>query len=101
MISNWFLYQRQQKNVIISAIRGEGVVSKTVDTKMLQMVRNNDISFVKTVAHDQLYHLVINKINHHYSDWVFHVAMVTPSKNPNWRPSAQVSDFIYIFLKKI
>ena len=56
------------------------------------MVRNNDISFVKTVAHDQLSHLVINKINH--------VAMVTTSKNPNWRPSAQVSDFIYIFLKK-
>ena len=67
------------------------MVSKTVDTKMLQTVRNNDISFGKVVAHDQLSHLVINKSNH--------VAMVTTSKNPKWRPSAQVSDFIY-FLKK-
>ena len=68
-----------------------GVVSKTVDTKMLQTVRNNDISFGKVVAHCQLFHLVINKINH--------IAMVATSKNPKWRPSAQVSDFICIFFK--
>ena len=65
------------------------MVSKTVDTKMLQMVMNNDISFGKVVAHDQLYHLVMNKINH--------VAMVTTSKNPKWRPSAQVSDLKFLF----
>ena len=68
-----------------------GVVSKTVDTKTLQTVRNNGILLGKIVAHDQLSrsHLVINKINH--------VAMVTTSKNPKRRPSAQVSDFIYFF----
>ena len=44
----------------------------------------------KVVAHDQLSHLVINKINH--------VAMVTTSKNPKWRPSAQFLDFIYFFI---
>ena len=56
------------------------------------MVRNNDISFVKTVAHDQLSHLVINKINH--------VAMVTTSKNPNWRPISPSFGFYIYFLKK-
>ena len=65
------------------------MVSKTVDTKTLQTVRNNGILLGKIVAHDQLSHLVINKINH--------VAMVTTSKNPKRRPSAQVSDFIYFF----
>ena len=67
------------------------MVSKSVDTKMLQTVRNNDVSFGKVVAHDQLSHLVINKINH--------VAMVTTSNNSKWRPSAQVSDFRYFFKK--
>ena len=57
--------------------------------QMFQTVRNNDVSFGKVVAHDQLSHLVINKINH--------VAMVTTSKNPKWWPSAQVSDFIFLF----
>ena len=65
------------------------MVSKSVDTKMLQTFRNNDISFGKVVAHNQLSHLVINKI--------YHVAMVTTSKNPKWRPSAEVSNFIYFF----
>ena len=69
------------------------MVSKTVDTKMLQTVWNNDISFGKIVAHDQLPHLVINKIDH--------VAMVTTSKNPKWRPSAQVSDFIHLLKKQL
>ena len=64
------------------------MVSKTVDTKMLQTVMNNDISFGKVVAHDQLSHLLINKNNH--------VAMATIFKNPKWRASAQVSDFIYL-----
>ena len=50
------------------------MVSKTVDTKMLQTVRNNDIFIGKVVAHDQLSHLVINKINL--------IVMVTASKNP-------------------
>ena len=58
--------------MLLNAI-GEGVVSKTVGTKMLQTVRNNDISFGRVVAHEQQSHLVINKINH--------VAMVTTSKN--------------------
>ena len=53
---------------------------------MLQAVRNNDILFGKVAAHNQLSHLVINKISH--------VAMVTTSKNPKWRSSAQVSDFM-------
>ena len=35
------------------------MVNKTVDTKMSQKVRNNDSSFGKVVAHDQLSHLVI------------------------------------------
>ena len=47
------------------------MVSKTIDTKMLQTVRNNDNSFGREVARDQHSHLVINKINH--------VAMVTTS----------------------
>ena len=47
---------------LLEMMRGEGVVSKTVDTKLLQTVRNNDISFGKVVAHDQLSHLIINKI---------------------------------------
>ena len=55
------------------------------------MDRNNDISFHKVVAHDQLSYLVINKINH--------VAMVTTSKNPKWQPPAKVSDFRYFFKK--
>ena len=55
------------------------------------MNRNNDSSIGKVVAHDQLSHLVINKINH--------VAMVTTSRIPKWRPSAQVSDFIFFFKK--
>ena len=67
------------------------MVSKTIDTKMLQTVRNNDISFGKEVARDQHSHLVINKINH--------VAMVTTSKNPKWRPLVHVSEFIYFFKK--
>ena len=58
------------------------MVSKTFRTKVLQAVRNNDISFGKFVAHDQLPHLVINKTNQ--------VAIVTTSKNPKWRPSTQV-----------
>ena len=37
-------------------------MSKTVDSKMLQTVRNHDISFGKVVAHDQLSHLVLNKL---------------------------------------
>ena len=66
------------------------MVSKTVKTKMLQTVWNNDISFGKVFAHDQLSYLVTNNFNL--------VAMVTSSKNPKWQPSAQVSDFV-IFLK--
>ena len=66
------------------------MVGKTVDTKMWQTVWNNDISFGKIFAHDQLSHLVIAKINH--------VAMVTTFKNSKWRPSAQVSDFTYIYI---
>ena len=51
-------------------MRGKGVVSKTVDTKMLQtVIRNSNISFGKVVSHDQLSNLVVNRINH--------VAMIT------------------------
>ena len=46
------------------------MVSKTVDTKMLQtVIRNSNISFGKVVTHDQLSNLVVNRINH--------VAMIT------------------------
>ena len=70
------------------------MVSKTIDTNMLQTVRSNHISFGKEVAQDQLSHLVINKINH--------VAMVTTSKNPKWRTYQPPSFGSYIFfLKKL
>ena len=49
---------------------------------MLQTIRNNEISFGKVVAHDQLSHLEINKVNH--------VAMVITSKT-------QVSDLYFFF----
>ena len=66
------------------------MVIKTVDTKMLQMFKSNNTSFGKVVENDQLCHLVINKII---------VAIVTTFKNPKWRTSAQVLDFIYFFKK--
>ena len=76
--------------MITFAIRRKAVwLAKRRSKKMLQTVRNNDISFDKVVAHDQLSHLVINKIND--------VAMATTSKNPKWNPLTQTSDFIYIF----
>ena len=74
------------KNCSTSIMKGQGVVSKTVDTKMLQTVKNNDVLFGKVVAHDQLFHLVILKINH--------VAMVTISKTPKWQPLTQVLEFV-------
>ena len=56
------------------------------------MVMNNDTSFGKVVAHDQLYHLVMNKINH--------VAMVTTFQKSKMAAIGPSFGFKIFFFKK-
>ena len=67
------------------------MVRKTVKTKMLQTVWNNDISFGKVFAHDQLSYLVTNNFNH--------VAMVTQFQKSKMAAISPSFRFCYFFKK--